>query len=73
MTVLKVVSCGPSTSIQDLGRFGLQRFGVAPAGAMDPVLLATANTIVGNSPDTAALEFCLIGGSFVRRLERGEA
>ena len=47
MTVLKVVSCGPSTSIQDLGRFGLQRFGVAPAGAMDPVLLAAANTIVG--------------------------
>ena len=35
MTELAVLSAGPATSLQDAGRFGWQRFGVGPAGAMD--------------------------------------
>ena len=64
MSVLKVLSCGPSTSVQDRGRFGLQRFGVSPAGAMDPVALAAANALVGNDPETAGIEFCMLGATF---------
>lgn len=62
---LRVEACGPATSLQDLGRFGLQRFGVSPAGAMDPAMLARANLLVGNAPGEAAVEFCLVGGTFV--------
>ena len=65
MTALLVVACGPGTSLQDGGRFGLQRFGVSPAGAMDPLALAMANLLVGNAADVAALEFGMLGGEFV--------
>lgn len=64
MSLLRVLACGPSTSLQDRGRFGLQRFGVSPAGAMDPVALAAANALVGNAPETAGIEFCMLGGTF---------
>lgn len=65
MSALRVVACGPGTSLQDSGRFGLQRFGVSPAGAMDPLALALANALVGNPVDEAALEFGMLGGDFV--------
>jgi len=53
------------TSLQDLGRFGFQRFGVSPAGAMDPEALTRANILVGNPAGTAAIEFCMLGGTFL--------
>ncbi|WP_439495793.1 biotin-dependent carboxyltransferase family protein [Bosea sp. (in: a-proteobacteria)] len=56
MGALRIRACGPAISIQDLGRHGYQRFGVSPAGAMDPLSLAAANLLVGNTPDTAAIE-----------------
>lgn len=65
MSALRVVGCGPGTSLQDAGRFGLQRFGVSPAGAMDPLALAMANALVGNPAREAALEFAMLGGDFV--------
>lgn len=63
MSALLVKDCGPRTSIQDEGRFGWQRYGVAPSGAMDRLALAAANTLVGNGPGAAALEFMLLGGA----------
>ena len=62
MTELIVQSAGPATSLQDAGRFGWQRFGVGPAGAMDRLSLALANSLVGNPPGHAAIEFALAGG-----------
>jgi biotin-dependent carboxylase-like uncharacterized protein len=62
MTSLVVQSAGPATSLQDAGRFGWQRFGVGPAGAMDRPSLALANILVGNPPGLAAIEFALAGG-----------
>jgi 5-oxoprolinase (ATP-hydrolysing) subunit C len=62
MTELVVQSAGPATSLQDAGRFGWQRFGVGPAGAMDRLSLALANILVGNPPGLAAIEFVLAGG-----------
>jgi 5-oxoprolinase (ATP-hydrolysing) subunit C len=64
MTVLVVNSCGPRTSLQDTGRSGFQRYGVANSGAMDGLALAAANILVGNAPGTAAIELMLVGGSF---------
>lgn len=63
MTELIVDRAGPATSLQDAGRFGWQRFGVGPAGAMDRASLAIANALVGNPAGTAAIEFALAGGS----------
>ncbi len=62
MTALVVLSAGPATSLQDAGRFGWQRYGVGPAGAMDRRSLALANALAGNPPGAAAIEFALAGG-----------
>ncbi|HRD77272.1 MAG TPA: biotin-dependent carboxyltransferase family protein [Hyphomicrobiaceae bacterium] len=51
------------TSLQDRGRIGHQRFGVSPAGAMDPLALAVANALVGNPLDTAAIEMAVFGAA----------
>ncbi len=64
MTRLVVKACGPLTSLQDRGRIGYQRFGVSPSGAMDRRALAVANALVGNPPETAAIEFMNLGGAF---------
>jgi biotin-dependent carboxylase-like uncharacterized protein len=56
---------GLSTSVQDLGRFGCQRYGVPVSGALDPLALRLANALVGNPPDMAALEILALGPSFV--------
>lgn len=69
MTWLEVVRCGPGTTLQDAGRIGWRRFGVARAGAMDLTALAIANRLVGNPDDAAAVELTLAGGVF--RLEGG--
>ncbi len=56
---LRVLSPGPLTTIQDLGRFAYERFGVPQSGAMDWFALRAANALVGNPPDAAGLEFIL--------------
>jgi biotin-dependent carboxylase-like uncharacterized protein len=62
VTELVIDSAGPATSLQDAGRFGWQRYGVGPAGAMDRPALALANALVGNPPGMAGIEFALMGG-----------
>jgi 5-oxoprolinase (ATP-hydrolysing) subunit C len=62
VTDLVVLTAGPATSLQDAGRFGWQRYGVGPAGAMDRPALALANALVGNAPGAAGIEFALMGG-----------
>jgi len=49
------------TTIQDLGRFGDQRLGISPAGAMDAYSLRLANLLVGNPAGEACLEVALLG------------
>ncbi len=61
MSGLLVLACGPGATLQDPGRFGLQRFGVSPAGAMDPVAVAAANALAGNPLETAVIECALLG------------
>lgn len=61
---LMVIDGGFSTTVQDRGRTGSQRFGVSACGAMDVASLAVANALVGNAADAAALELTFSGGAY---------
>lgn len=54
---------GSLTTIQDAGRRGYQRFGVAASGAVDVHAYAYANILVGNQPTEAVLEATIAGPS----------
>lgn len=58
---LKVVSGGLNTTIQDFGRTGHQKLGIAVAGALDRINFRLANVLVGNAPGAAALEISYLG------------
>jgi antagonist of KipI len=58
---LRVLKPGVLTTVQDLGRPGLQHLGIVPGGAMDPVAFGLANALVGNERGAAALEITLVG------------
>ncbi|GAA3409242.1 biotin-dependent carboxyltransferase family protein [Paenibacillus hodogayensis] len=60
MTVT-IIRPGLLTTVQDLGRPGFQKLGVAVGGAADAVSLRTANLLVGNAEEEAALELTLGG------------
>jgi len=62
---LEVIAPGLMTTVQDLGRFGYQRFGLSPAGAVDGFALQIANALVGNAPSEAALEMTLQGATLM--------
>jgi antagonist of KipI len=61
VAVLEVLAPGILTTVQDLGRTGWARWGVAPSGAADPLSLRAANLLVGNPEGAAALETTLMG------------
>ena len=58
---LEVVSPGLQTTVQDLGRFGYQSYGIPVCGALDSVSLRIANILVGNRDHLAGLEITAIG------------
>ena len=58
---IEILAPGLLTSLQDEGRFGLQRSGMSPAGAMDQLSLARANILAGNPAGTGALEATYTG------------
>src|SRR5882724_9756974 len=64
MNKLVISTIGPASSVQDGGRYGAQRYGLTPSGAMDRLALAAANTLVGNPPFAAAIEIGPFGAAF---------
>ena len=58
---LKIIKPGMLTTVQDLGRWGLQSHGVPVSGAMDVLSHRAANRIVGNSESAATLEVTILG------------
>jgi antagonist of KipI len=62
ITILKP---GMMSSLQDLGRWGFQQFGVPICGAMDKVSAALANIICGNDENEAVIEMTLHGTSIM--------
>ena len=63
--MIEVVEAGRWTTIQDLGRPGLERYGIPSGGAADWFAAAVANRIVGNAQDAALLE-CTAAGPTLR-------
>jgi KipI family sensor histidine kinase inhibitor len=64
---VEVIDGGLLTTVQDLGRFGHRRQGVAWGGALDVPALRGANLLVGNGPGAAGLE-CAVAGPSLRFL-----
>jgi len=62
---LLVNKAGLLTSVQDLGRYGMQKYGVVAGGAMDAFALRIANLLVGNRESDACLEIAIIGPELV--------
>lgn len=67
MNGIEIIRSGLFTSVQDLGRYGFQKYGVVVSGAMDTFALRIANMLVGNNEGAAALEMTLIGSSLLFR------
>jgi KipI family sensor histidine kinase inhibitor len=65
--LVEVLEPGTQTTVQDLGRTGYRRYGVARAGAMDPIALGAANHAVGNARSAPGLE-CTLAGPRLRFL-----
>jgi len=56
-----VQKAGMLSSLQDLGRYGMQHLGIVPCGPMDEVSHRVANALVGNDEHAATLEITLRG------------
>lgn len=64
---IAVIKPGWFTTIQDLGRYGFQHFGVPVSGAMDRRSLVIGNRLVGNADKEAAFEITLKGPELLFR------
>lgn len=62
---LKIIRPGLLSTVQDLGRAGLQHLGIVPGGVMDAVAHRLANALVGNEPHAATLEITVLGPELV--------
>jgi biotin-dependent carboxylase-like uncharacterized protein len=59
--MIKVLKAGALSQLQDLGRYGHQRYGVPVNGVMDEWSHRVANILVGNDEGAATLECTLTG------------
>ena len=59
--MIRVTRGGLLTTVQDLGRAGMQQHGVAAGGAMDAPAHRIANLLVGNPDSAATLECTMLG------------
>lgn len=59
--MMKVVSPGLQTTVQDIGRIGYYEVGMPPSGAMDKFSFKVSNLLVGNDEDAATLEITYMG------------
>jgi biotin-dependent carboxylase-like uncharacterized protein len=57
----EVLSPGIMSTVQDLGRFGCARYGVAVSGALDGFAVRVGNLLVGNDENAAVVETTLMG------------
>lgn len=62
---IQIRNPGIFTTVQDLGRFGYQAYGVSPAGVLDCRSAALANILAGNSKNEGVLEITLGGAQLL--------
>jgi len=69
--IIKIKSPGLLSTIQDLGRYGFQHFGIPESGAMDKFALRVGNSLLGNPENAAGIEITGIGPSvtFLENIE----
>ncbi len=61
MGTIEVIESGIFTTVQDMGRYGYQRYGVPVSGALDQFAIRVANLLVGNKETDAGLEITFLG------------
>jgi biotin-dependent carboxylase-like uncharacterized protein len=61
VNTFEVLSPGTMSTVQDLGRFGCARYGVAASGALDGFAVRVGNLLVGNAENAAVVETTLMG------------
>jgi antagonist of KipI len=59
--MITITKPGLLSSIQDLGRYGYQKYGVITSGVMDPIAHRLANLLVGNTEHKPTIEITLLG------------
>ena len=59
--MIDILDVKSHATIQDLGRFGLRRFGISHCGAMDKLALSAGNILLGNAENVPAIEVHLGG------------
>ena len=62
--MITVIRPGTLTTVQDLGRFGYQAWGMPASGVMDFYAAKAANILAGNSTKAAVLEMTAEGGTY---------
>lgn len=63
--IATIKSTGIGLSYQDLGRHGYTQYGIAPAGAMDPIAHQLANKLLDNYPNHTTIEITLGGAEII--------
>lgn len=58
---IEVFNAGLASTVQDAGRTGYYHLGIPLSGALDQFAFRTANLLVGNTEDAAALEMTMLG------------
>jgi antagonist of KipI len=61
LEAFKVINPGIQTTVQDLGRWGLMKYGIPTSGAMDQRSYVIGNLLLRNPENAAALEITLQG------------
>lgn len=59
--MIKIMKPGLLASVQDMGRYGYQKYGVIASGVMDPLAHRIANLLVGNEENQPTIEVTLLG------------
>lgn len=61
---LDILRAGPGLTLQDMGRDGYLALGLSRGGAADRLALAEGAALLGQPPETLALEMAAMGGEF---------
>ncbi|SET21052.1 antagonist of KipI [Salinibacillus kushneri] len=59
--MIKITKPGLFSSVQDIGRYGYQKYGVSVSGAMDSISHRLANLLVGNDEYQSTIECTMAG------------
>lgn len=59
--MIKVLSAGLYTTVQDFGRYGFREYGVPYSGVMDRYASTVANALVGNPKESPVMEITMTG------------